>query len=170
MQRIVVKKDFTRIAEIVDRYDLFEDWPWPLIYQDLDHMFPGSKFILTTRKSEHVWLESLKKHSMRRHPINNSRKMAYGYSYPQGHEEEHFEIYRKHNSEVRSYFEGREDDFIELCWENGDGWENLCDFLGEQVPASDFPHVNQGAKKRKKRLHYYANRLYSMLKKYGKTK
>jgi len=161
---VIVKKDFSDLTDIVDQYDLFEDWPWPLIYKELDQMFPGSKFILTTRKNEDIWLESLKKHSMRRDPVHNSRKMAYGYSYPHGHEEEHLEIYRKHNSEVRSYFEAREKNFIELCWEKGDQWERLCRFLGDEIPSTQFPHANQAGKKERNKIRYFTNKLFSIFK------
>ena len=62
LRQIVKDRDMSSVAEAVGAYDLFEDWPWPLIYKQLDEMFPGSKFILTTRKSEEAWLNSLKKH------------------------------------------------------------------------------------------------------------
>ena len=121
-----LKNDFTRIINKVGHFDLLEDWPWPLIYKELDRMFPGSKFILTIRKDEKTWFNSIKKHSMKTHPIMHCRKLAYGYSFPHKYEQEHLEFYKKHNDNVRTYFVGRDRDFIEICWENGDGFEKLC--------------------------------------------
>ena len=86
----VLRNDLSRIRAVVNQFDLFEDWPWPLIYQELDLMFPGSKFILTTRRNESLWLASLKKHSMRTHPTQHCRQLAYGYSFPHRHEKEHW--------------------------------------------------------------------------------
>ena len=42
-----------RISDIVDAaadVDCVEDWPWPLVFRELDEAFPGSKFVLTTRR------------------------------------------------------------------------------------------------------------------------
>lgn len=125
----MLENDFARINEVVGEYDLFEDWPWPLIYKELDQMFPGSKFILTVRKDEEAWLSSIKTHSMRRHPTRHCRKLAYGYSYPNGYEKEHIEFYKRHNDNARSFCERRENDFLEVCWEKNNGWNELCAFL-----------------------------------------
>jgi len=143
LEDVILRNDFTRIRQTVERFDLFEDWPWPLIYKDLDRMYPGSRFILTTRKNENVWLDSLKSHSMRTSPLQHCRKLAYGYNFPHGHEQEHLELYRRHNDNVRAYFKDRDRDFLEICWENGDGFEKLCKFLGREVPAVPLPHANK---------------------------
>jgi len=158
LEDFVVRKDFTRIEETVRDHDLFEDWPWPLIYRDLDRMYPGSKFILTARRSPEAWLESLKKHSMRTHPTRHHRKLAYGFPYPHGRERDHLEFYRRHNDEVRAYFEGRRENFIELCWEKGDGFRELCGFLGCEVPDTPMPHANRGADKPVRLTRLLANR------------
>lgn len=143
LKDFAVKKDFTRIRQTVSQFDLFEDWPWPLLYKDLDEMYPGSKFILTVRKSETAWLESLKKHAIKRPPFGHCRKLAYGFNYPHKHEQEHLEFYRTHNDNVRSYFKNRTSDFIEICWENGDDFDKLCKFLGCDNPDIPVPHVNK---------------------------
>jgi hypothetical protein len=31
---------------------------------------------------------------------------------------------------------------VELCWEEGDGWPQLCGFLGHAVPEAPFPRMN----------------------------
>ncbi|MYB38989.1 MAG: hypothetical protein F4Y26_16720 [Gammaproteobacteria bacterium] len=35
-------------------------------------------------------------------------------------------------------------DLLVLDFERGDGWPELCAFLGEPVPDTPFPHVNRG--------------------------
>jgi hypothetical protein len=144
LEDFVEKKEFKRIKNTVANFDFFEDWPWPLMYKQLDFMYPDSKFILTVRKSEKVWIESLKSHSMRTHPTLHCRSLAYGYNFPHKYEKEHVEIYRKHNNDVREYFKGR-DNFLEICWENGDDYEKLCNFLGVEVLKQPVPHANKGS-------------------------
>lgn len=163
LKDFVSNNDFSRILKKVNEYDLFEDWPWPLVYKQLDEMFPGSKFILTVRSSEEKWLDSLMKHSMRTHPFNHCRKLAYGFSFPHKHQQEYIEFYKKHNDTARSYFAGRSSDFLELCWEAGDGFEKLCSFLGRDVPNVPFPHANKGADIRPKKGRVFMNRILSAL-------
>ena len=162
LERVVLHHDWTGIKKVASQYDLFEDWPWALIYKKLDRLYPGSRFILTVRKNERVWLESLKKHSMRTHPVKHCRKLVYGYNFPHKHEQEYLEFYRRHNDSVRSYFRHRDRDFIEICWENGDGFEKLCDFLGKSVPDTPLPHANRSRDVRVTRRRLLANRVLSV--------
>jgi len=140
-ERAVAHDDPAPALEVVERYDAFHDWPWPLIYRELDRQFPGSKFILTVRENTDAWLQSLMQHALRTRPFGPNRKLVYGYRYPHKHQQAHIEFYLQHNRQVRKYFEGRSD-FMELCWERGDGWEALCTFLGRPIPDQPFPHFN----------------------------
>jgi hypothetical protein len=73
------------------------------------------------------------------------RRIAYGYDHPRGYEEEHVAFYNSHNRNVRAAaFElGLENCFAELCWEKGDGWNELCSLIGNPIPQKPFPHLNQ---------------------------
>lgn len=145
-----------------DQYESFEDWPWPLFYPELDNQYPESKFILTLRKNEYVWLKSLKKHALRSKPFINSRKYAYGYAYPFRHEEAHLEFYRRHLADVKAYFKHRPDDLLLMCWETGDGWEKLCNFLNKPVPSEPLPHANN-SKTKETKLHIYRREMINRL-------
>lgn len=129
------------IFEYSDLHDSFEDWPWPLLYPELDRRYPSSKFILTTRADSATWFRSLRQHADRNGP-SEFRRIVYGYEMPNGREAEHISLYEQHNSDVREYFRTRPRDFLEVCWETGAGWPELCAFLNEDVPAIGFPHVN----------------------------
>lgn len=163
LEDFVLRSDFTRIEKKINDYDLFEDWPWPLIYKQLDQRLPGSKFILTVRKSEDAWLKSIKNHAMRTHPMKHCRKLAYGFNYPHKHEKDYIEFYRRHNDSVRSYFKNRSGDFIELCWESGDGFDKLCGFLNCNAPDVPFPHANKGADQKVGKMRVLINTLLSNL-------
>lgn len=143
LEDVRVRNDLTDVFRTVDRFDSFEDWPYPLIYRELDERYPNSKFILTVRKDKFIWLESLKKHSLRTRPLSHSRALAYGFHYPFGHEREHVDLYEHHNKKVVEYFEDRASDLLVLCWENGDGWPELCAFLGRDQPDLPLPHANR---------------------------
>src|SRR5437667_4671123 len=47
------------------KYEAFEDWPWFMIYRELDQRFANSKFILTLRKDRETYVASLKGHHER---------------------------------------------------------------------------------------------------------
>jgi hypothetical protein len=132
------------VFEVMDRHDSFEDWPYPLMYRELAERYPDASFILTLRKSPEKWLRSLKRHSLHTHPRQHCRSLAYGYPYPHGAEGEHLEIYRRHNQDVVEFFRarGEQNRLLEVCWESGDGWEELCGFLGCEAPEAPFPHAN----------------------------
>ncbi|MCF2906665.1 sulfotransferase family protein [Octadecabacter sp. CECT 8868] len=143
------KGNLAPMFEVADKYDCFDDWPWPLAYKELWARYAdeGAVFVLTHRISAEKWLSSLKKHSLMTHPVEHCRGMAYGHDYPFGHEAEHIDFYNRHTREVRAFFEsqGASDRLLELCWENGDGWDELCGFLGQPVPDAPFPHTNKSA-------------------------
>ena len=136
------QKDYPALLRIVDEYESFEDWPWPLIYQEIDLAYPDSKFILTKRKSPKVWFQSLCKHADRTGPTI-FRKYVYGYEMPHPYKDQHIQFYNNHLTSVRAYFRSRPESFIEVCWEDGDGWQALATFLGFATPLIPFPHANK---------------------------
>ena len=52
------------------------------------------------------------------------------------------EEYRRHESVVRSYFEGRPQDLLAFRPADGD-WAPLCEFLGRPIPDVPFPWENR---------------------------
>ncbi len=156
-----LRSDLSRIISVVEANDLFEDWPWPLLYRELDRLFPGCKFILTVRADETRWLKSISQHSLRTNPFKHCRKLAYGFSYPFRHEQAYLDFYRTHNQNVREYFADREEDFLEVCWENGYGFGKLCTFLGLPDPGVPVPHANKGSEQQSSMFRVATNRILS---------
>ncbi|MBE9171590.1 hypothetical protein IQ216_00330 [Cyanobium sp. LEGE 06143] len=136
--------DLNGLRAVVDRHDSFEDWPYPLVFEQLDHLYPGSRFILTRRRSTRAWLRSLQEHSLRTDPAigSRSRTLAYGWPYPQLNPRAHLSLYRAHLLRVRHYFRQRPQDLLEVCWEEQASWAPLCSFLGQPLPGVPFPHAN----------------------------
>ncbi len=158
------REDLDSIRKIADSFDAYEDNPWPLLYQELDQWYPGSKFILTLRDDE-KWINSVTNHFGG--VDKPMRRWIYGVGDPRGNESLYLDRYKRHNEEVQAYFADRPGDLLEVNWEHGDGWERICEFLGESIPDIPFPHANKGSyspfKPVRKAYQYYSRRLMKMI-------
>jgi hypothetical protein len=123
------------------------DLPIGLLYKELDEAYPGSKFILTTR-NEDEWVRSVENHW---NPNINPFRKTWD-SEPFTHKMHHLlyqqktfnkevflDRYRKHNSDVIEYFKHRPNDLLVMPMSLGAGWKELCSFLGDPVPATEYP-------------------------------
>ena len=122
-----------KIKDAINSFDAFSDHPWMWCYQKAFELYPNAKYILTTRKDEislgnsdwNFWL------------ANEAKEK----DIPP--KEEFIHRYKTHNTLAREFFAGNSN-FIELCFENGDGWNELCEFLNVPIPPVGFPHSNKG--------------------------
>jgi len=140
--------------ELVNKFDAFQDNPWPILYRELDEEFPGSKFVLTVRPTID-WIRSIL------HIFNEEdtpmREWIYGVGHPKGNEDVYIARYERHNREVREYFKGRGKDLLVMDITASEGWEKLCPFLGKPTPPIRFPSANSKSdreKMHKKELSY----------------
>jgi hypothetical protein len=61
---------------------------------------------------------------------------------------------------------------LEICWEKGHGWKELCAFLGKDIPKIALPHENKSSSIKSRFKAIYAklkniktsNRLYKPFK------
>jgi hypothetical protein len=125
---------------LVDKYDAFQDNPWPIIFKQIDERYPGNKFILTLRPTEE-WIKSIVRHFGT--DTTPMRAWIYGVGYPKGNEDTYILRYNQHNEEVLNYFKDRPDDLLVLKITEGDGWDKLCSFLNRKAPGITFPHENR---------------------------
>ncbi len=136
-----------------------EDWPWALLYKEIYRYYDNLgmadevKFILTTRKSPEIWYKS----QCRMYDANCLDEFAanvqgrinqayYDSDNPYHDSDKWIEKYLSHNREVRAFFKDKPN-FLEVCWETGDGWRELCQFLGKEIPITPFPSLNKSASK-----------------------
>ena len=132
------------VLAMMELADSFEDWPWPFLYREASERFPDARFVLTTRRDEATWLESLALHVERHGRTSfNYRKYIYGVDDPRAEPQRFLEVYRAHNAAVRTYFADRPGRLPEIRWEDGLGWAPLCRFLGQPVPDVPLPHLNR---------------------------
>lgn len=137
---------FDRIFAAVDKADMFEDWPWLLLYKELDQRYPNSRFVLTVRDTDRWWrsYQNMVTNKKTRPDIGEIRKIIYGFEDGLQHKQAYIERYERHNAEVLHYFAQRPRDLLVLDWERGDGWPALCQFLGKPIPQLPLPHANAG--------------------------
>jgi hypothetical protein len=133
------------------------DNPIPLLYEQLDKAYPGSKFILTML-SEEKWLNAVEclfdpkrnpYYDWHLQPFSNLIHTAL-YGRCDYDRNTFLAGYRAHNSAVRDYFRGRPADLLEMKMNELDGrqcWEKLCGFLGKPIPSIDYPHAHKDTPK-----------------------
>jgi len=119
-----------------------------LHYKYLDFVFPGSKFILTTRPVRD-WLGSMERsHLKNPRPIEGhhdriARRMAIYETV--GYDAEVLTgAYQRHHAELRRYFAKRPQDLLALDIASGEHWDRLCAHLHVARPDFDFPDLNRG--------------------------
>lgn len=127
--------------EKIPHYDAFQDNPWPLLYRELDQLYPDAKFILTTRRPR-SWLKSMKQY------FGNYEAAAESWIYGEGitplkNPYKCMRRFKRHNREVRQYFKDRPDDLLEIDLSKGHQWEQICPFLGIDIPEQPFPMSNK---------------------------
>ena len=130
------------VAPIVMQADAFSDFPYPMLYRELDKNFPGSKFILTTRETQ-AWINSVHRHFLHRAP-DGLFEWIYGVPTVRDNRSRFIEVYETHNAAVRKYFENRPHDFLELSIELLKDFQPICEFLNLPCSEEPFPIKNRG--------------------------
>ena len=133
---LLERGDIEAVLQEAEKHQSFEDSPWYLAYKELDQRFPGSKFILTVRKSSSIHASSSWEHGVRRGTRRGPAEDEYT--------RDKIHTYESHNKAVLDYFKDRPEDLLVICWEKGDGWEELCGFLDLPQPNLPIPRSNSG--------------------------
>lgn len=129
------------VIDLMGPYTSFEDWPWPLMYREIDERYPDARFVLTVRSDPDVWFRSLCKMAVRMGPLDTFERHIYGESMPQGHRARHIDFYEAHNQSVRDHFADRPGKLLEWCWDSAETSDELAQFLGEPTLGRS-PHIN----------------------------
>jgi hypothetical protein len=142
-----LKGQFDRVMRKTEGYDVLEGFPWFLIYKELDQRIPGSKFILTTRENE-SWYKSVAEH------VGELRSPPHEWIYGRGkgiplEDKAHaLSVYEAHNKNAIEYFKDRPGDLLILDLYADDKLQQICNFLGHDVPDQSYPHRNKATDKR----------------------
>ncbi|HEX3653253.1 MAG TPA: sulfotransferase [Rhizomicrobium sp.] len=138
-----------RVLPIAREKEAFSDNPWPLLYRELDKLFPGSKFVLTVRDPQR-WIASLLRHYGDRE--SDVLEWLYGCRILPGNEARCLAVYEAHNAAIRKHFAPRPGALLEIDIAQAPDWSALCAFLGKPAPATPFPHANAADQRDRKRL------------------
>jgi len=126
---------------VLENYDAFQDTPWFLMYEQLYHVFPNAKFILTIRDEE-KWLNSVKKH------FGNNAFLYHDYIYKTDNvvidETNYIAIYNAHIKACKIFFDKMQKDLLIIDLEHDTNkWQLLCSYLGVKPPKTKFPYANK---------------------------
>ena len=127
-------------------------------FEDYFNLFPHAKYIYTTRELG-AWSRSFHRHFLQymgTHNIDEMRAALHHDIYLGKRRAEILsdlylkyesceEAYRAFDQRVRSFFQGRSANFLELDLTKGDPWEPLCSFLCHSPPAMAFPWENKSS-------------------------
>jgi hypothetical protein len=145
--------------KVLERYDAITDLPFISRFPHaFDQEYPGSKFILTVREID-SWLRSAENWFTSK-PISTQHQDNKVTSYKTTpffdlyfrvllfgsvrFSQDHLRyVYAEHYDRVTRYFADREKDLLILNTAAGEGWEQLCSFLGKAIPDVPYPHENQ---------------------------
>jgi len=120
-------------------FDAFTDPPAGMTFESNFERFSNAKFIYTTRSPE-SWRDSKLKHWRRHTGDGDPEEIRAAMERP----EKLVVAYRVHEMRVRRFFSERPRDcFLEFDIFGGQGWPQLCEFLGVPIPAQPFPWSNR---------------------------
>ncbi len=125
-------------------------------YAQLDKLFPGSKFILTTRDRTD-WLNSMETHWKNKPIVEDVggditkiklrqflRAAVYGiHTFDRDRLGYIFDL---HHKNVLEYFRDRPEDLLMINICQGEGWDKLCPFLHQPLPTRMFPLMDSKSK------------------------
>lgn len=157
---------FDRIVRLCKSAQAFQDIPFslPYTFEIIDFCFPGSKFILSVRRNEDEWYESLirfhtkivgkgrvptpddLKNFSYQHKgwVWNTMQLVYGIDENTLYDEHIYKRhYRKHNESVLEYFQHRADDLLVINLADEQAESNLATFLGVANSQGLLPHLNR---------------------------
>jgi hypothetical protein len=156
------QRNFQPIIRYCHSADAFQDIPFSLAYtyQAMDQAFPGSKFILTLRRSSEEWFDSLVSYHGKlfsdgatptiedlanagyRRPgwIKEAMELMFDYpTVPLYDREKYIQIYEAHNRSVIEYFKYRKHDLLILDLSEDGAYQKFTRFLGHEDKNGEFP-------------------------------
>lgn len=138
----IVKEDWESIERLAQPWDALEDNPIPLIYRELDRLFPNSKFILSVRDEE-KWYQSVSYHIGNLPSPMHAWLFGKGKELPKDDKNHTIAVFNGHIEGVKAYFRERPEDLMVVDVTQLSDWTPLCSFLGIDNPNQAFPHANK---------------------------
>jgi len=161
--------------EMYQGVDAITDVPAAFWFEEIAAVFPEAKVILTVRDSEEQWLESWKRQcqfiknrpflvkialwwNSDEHFLRTNRVAIFGSSNPEA-TALFRKKYRQHNERVQAVISAER----LLVYNVKQGWKPLGEFLGFDIPSTQFPRENVGQAETKKIFEEHAARTKSTI-------
>ena len=140
------EKNFKFALNISREFLAYHDRPWNVgnLFKCMDEAYPSSKFILTWRDPQ-KWWDSVNNWLTKSHPQDEAKYLRYlnHLNTDQLDKETFIAGYLNHNQNIIDYFKDKPEKLLTINFENGEGWAEICNFLGAQIPEINFPHENK---------------------------
>lgn len=146
-EAVIPHVETERLIEQMGQFDGFEDWPWPLLFEEFERRYPGARFVLTLRRDAETWSRSVKWHYDQDIATEQIRRVDRQiWTRATGAWPPPLWFYEMHMKKVFAHFSTpkMKKRLLVVCWESGDGWAELAKFLGFEVPDLPFPHIHKG--------------------------
>lgn len=104
-KQLIEKLNQEKLKEYIDQYDIFTDFPWPLLYPYLVENYPEAYFVLSERDSS-KWIQSMILFFQNRleKSFITLYKIVFGSALPSSNKKKYVKIYLKWNNEIKKYF------------------------------------------------------------------
>tara|TARA_R110002096_G_scaffold42144_2_gene113722 strand:- start:17791 stop:18534 length:744 start_codon:yes stop_codon:yes gene_type:complete len=158
---LYVDRNFEELRRMTHYWDAFADGPWGGggLYKQLYDWYPDAFFVQTVRDPE-MWYNSFERmitsfaedEDLATALESYHQRGAYGSALffrnvfqikkLEGARDKIIDYYISANAEVEAFFESKAARFIRMDITNGEGWHELCSFLGVEKPNIPFPVKN----------------------------
>jgi len=144
--------DRSVLTQILAQYRSAIDWPSCHFWRELLALYPQARVVLTQRDSA-IWYDSIRNtiyKVLSEQPaaspggqVNMARRIVWDNTFGGrlGDRDHAIAVFEKHNAEVIATVPR---DRL-LVFDVREGWQPLCTFLGQPVPAEPFPKANSTA-------------------------
>lgn len=133
-QELALKQWYRGDLDLEISEDFLSGFPFCLAVDQVIDSHPDVKVVLCTREVS-GWVRSLRKWM--------ATEVSKGFEiFTEGLKDDEMlaRMYADHNDWVRWVCKEKGASLLEVSWEAGDGWPELCEFLGFDCPDTPFPH------------------------------
>jgi hypothetical protein len=134
---------------VFDGVDAAWDYPCSGWWRQVTGAYPDARVVLTVRRSVPAWVASMRRHieacrgkeDFGRLQSEAVHTCLFGEAHPS--DETLAAAYVRHTGEVLATIDP--DRLLVFAVDRGDGWRDLCGFLGCSIPETDFPWLNRSS-------------------------
>ncbi len=124
LAKSLAQGDLGPTLQVAGAYDLFQDNPWPVLYEELYQQFPDARFVFTWR-DEADWIKSIVNSFSGKSTAMREWIYGEGNGDPEKNPNVFLERYRMHREGVEAFFADKPGKLLNVNWSQGHGWPEL---------------------------------------------